>query len=112
MRVTPSISEPRTPTYRHFTHPLELIIDCAAQVFVRVFDDSHHKLGSLAFAEPEREAVTQSANRAIALEAGEARAQHKLHGCDELRCVRAQSEEGCDAELLEERVALRVAPAH
>jgi hypothetical protein len=35
-----------------------------------------------------------------------------LHGRDELGRVRAQSEEGGDAELLEEGVALRVAPAH
>lgn len=97
---------------RHGTHPLKLVIHRAAQILVRVLDDGHHEIGSLAFADPEREAIPQSANRAVALEAGETRSQHELHGRDELRCVGAQGEEGRDAELLEERVALRVAPAH
>lgn len=94
------------------THSLELVIDRAAQILVRVLYDGRHKVSSLAFAEPEREAVAQSADRAVALEAGEARVQHELHGRDELESVWAQSEESGDAELLEEGVALRVAPAH
>lgn len=94
------------------THPLKLVIDRAAQILMRVLDDGHHKIGSVAFAEPEREAVAQAADRAFALEAGEARVQHELHGRDELGSVWAQSEERGDAELLEEGVALRVAPAH
>lgn len=92
--------------------PLELVIYRAAHVLVRIFDDGHHEIGSLPFADPKREAVAQSANRAVALEAGEARPEHELHGRDELRRVRAQREEGGDAELLEECVALRVASAH
>lgn len=94
------------------THPLELVIDRAAQILVRVLDDSHHEISSLAFAEPEREALAQSANRRFPLEAGKTRAQHKLHGRDELGSVWAQSEESGDAELLEKGVALRVATAH
>jgi hypothetical protein len=94
------------------THPLELVIDRAAQILVRVLDDGHHKISSLTFTKPEREAVTQSANCGFALEAGEARAQHELHGRDQLGSVWAQSEESGDAELLEEGVTLRVAPAH
>src|SRR6267154_65571 len=80
------------------THPLELVIDRAAQILVRVLDDAHHKISSLAFTEPEREAVAQSANRGFALEAREARAQHELHGRDELGCVWAQGEESGHAE--------------
>jgi hypothetical protein len=34
---------------------VELVIDHAAQILVRVFDDGHHKVGSSAFAERERE---------------------------------------------------------
>ena len=34
---------------------MELVIDRAAQFLVRVFDDGHHKVGSSAFAERERE---------------------------------------------------------
>jgi len=94
------------------THPLELVIDRAAQILVRVLDDGHHKISSLAFTKPERKAVAQSANRGFALKAGEARVQHELHGRDELGSVWAQSEESGYAELLEEGVALRVAPAH
>jgi hypothetical protein len=88
------------------THPLELVIDRAAQILVCVLDNGHHKISSLAFTEPEREAVAQSANRGFALEAGEARVQHELYGRDELGSVWTQSEEGGDAELLEEGVAL------
>ena len=88
------------------THSLELVIDRAAQILVRVLYDARHKVSSLTFAEPEREAVAQSADRAVALEAGEARVQHELHGRDELEGVWAQSEESGDAELLEEGIAL------
>jgi hypothetical protein len=91
---------------------LELVIERAAHVLVRVFDDGHHEIRGLAFAEPEREAVAQSAHRGFALKAGEARPEHELHGRDELGRVRAQREEGGDAELLEERVALRGSAAH
>jgi hypothetical protein len=56
--------------------------------------------------------VAQSVNRGFALEAGKARVQHESHGRDELGSVWAQSEESAEAELLEEGVALRVAPAH
>lgn len=94
------------------THPLKLVIDRAAQILMRVLDDGHHIISSVAFTEPEREAVAQSADRGFALEAGEARAQHELHGRDELERVWAESEESGDAELLEESVTLRVAPAH
>jgi hypothetical protein len=79
---------------------------------VRVFDDGYHEIRSLTFADPEREALAQSANRAIALEAGEARPEHELHGRDELGRMWTQREECGDAELLEERVALRVSAAH
>jgi hypothetical protein len=94
------------------THPLKLVIDRAAQILMRVLDDGHHKIGSMAFTKPEREAVAQSANRGFPLEAGEARVQHELDGRDELGSVWAQSNESGNAELLEEGVALRVAPAH
>lgn len=94
------------------THPLKLVIDRAAQILMRVLDDGHHIIGSMAFAEPEREAVAQSANRGFALEAGKARVQHELHGRDKLGSVWAQSQESGDAELLEEGIALRVASAH
>jgi hypothetical protein len=79
---------------------------------VRVFDDGHHEICGLAFAEPECEAVAQSAHRGLALEAREARPEHELHGRDELGRVRAQGEECGDAELLEEGVALRGSAAH
>ena len=88
------------------THPLELVIDRAAQILVRVLDDGHHKISSVAFIETKREAVAQSANRGFALEAGEARIQHELHGRDELNSVWAQSEKCGDAELLEEGITL------
>lgn len=92
--------------YVYCTHPLELVIHRAAHVLVRVFDDGHHVISGLAFADPGREAFAQSANRGLALEAGELRPEHELHGRDELRRVWAQREEGGDAELLEERVTL------
>ena len=57
---------------------------------------------------PSAKTVTQSANHGLALEARETRPEHELCGRDELRRIRAQQEEGSDAELLEERVALRV----
>lgn len=71
------------------THPLELIVNRAAHVLVCVFDDGHHEIGGLALAESERETFAQPADRALAFEAGEARPEHELHGCDELRPVRA-----------------------
>jgi len=92
--------------------PLEFVVDLAPHVLVRVFDDAHHVIRSTALVEAKREALAQATDRALALEAGEASAEHELHGCDELRRVRAKREEGGDAELLEERVALGAAPAH
>ena len=66
----------------------------------------------MALADPKREAVAQSANRGLALEARKTRPEHELRGRDELRRMRAQREEGSDTELLEERVALGVSSAH
>jgi len=66
----------------------------------------------MTLADPKRKAVAQSANRGLALEARETRPEHELRGRDELRRMRAQREKGSDAELLEERVALRVSSAH
>ena len=94
------------------THALEFIVDLAPHVLVRIFDDAHHVIRGMAFVEANCEALAQPTNRSLTLEAGEASAEHELHGGDELRRVRAKREEGGDAELLEERVALGVAPAH
>jgi len=79
---------------------------------VRVFDDGLHEIRGLALADPKREAVAQSANRGLALEAREARPEHELSRRYELRRMWAQREEAGHAELLEERVALRVSSAH
>jgi hypothetical protein len=90
------------------THPLELVTDRAMQVLVRVLNNGHHRISSSAFTKPEREVVVKAANHGFAL----VRTQHELHGRRELGCMwtRMQSEEGGNAELLEEGVALRVAP--
>jgi hypothetical protein len=64
---------------------------------MRIFDDGYHEIRGLSLANPEREAVAQSADRALTLEAGEARPEHELDGRDELRRVWAQCEEGSDA---------------
>jgi len=79
---------------------------------VCVLNDGYHEICGLAFAYAKREAVAQPTDRALALEGRKACAEHELHGRDELWRVWAKREEGGDAELLEERVALRVAPAH
>jgi len=92
--------------------PLETVVRRAAYVLVRVFDDGHHPLGGLTLAKSKCEAVAKSADGALTLEAGEARAEHELYHRDELRRVWAQSEECGNAELLKERVALRGASAH
>ena len=77
-----------------------------------ISDDAHHVLRSMALVEAKREALAQTPDRTLALEAWKARAEHELHGRDELRCVRAERKEGGDAKLLEERVALGTASAH
>lgn len=79
---------------------------------MRIFDDAHHVIRSMALVETKCEALAQPTDRSLTLEAGESSAEHELHGSDELWRVRAQREEGGDAELLEERVALGGAPAH
>jgi len=92
--------------------PLEFVIHLASHVLVGVSDDAHHVIRSVALVESKREALTQAPDRALALETGEAGAEHELHGRDELGRMWAERKEGCDAELLEERVSLGVAPAH
>jgi hypothetical protein len=54
---------------------------------------------------------TKSESHGFALEAGEVRAQHELHSRDELGSVWTRDEESGDAELLEDGMALQVAPA-
>ena len=79
---------------------------------MRILDDAHHVLRSVALVDAKGEALAQAPDRPLAFEAGEAGAEHELHGRDELWRVRAEREEGGDAELLEERVALGIASAH
>lgn len=66
----------------------------------------------MALANPRCEAIAQSADCGLALEAREARSEHELCSRYELWRMWAQREEGGHAELLEERVALRVSSAH
>ena len=94
------------------THPLEFVIHLAPHVLVGISDDAHHVVRSMALVEAKREALAQTPDRALAFETGKARSEHELHGRNELRGVRAEREEGGDAELLEERVALGAASAH
>ena len=52
------------------TYSLEFIIRSTSNVLMRVADDSHHELRSLAFSQAENKAILQSLNRPLPFERG------------------------------------------